>query len=274
MIAGTVHIPRGASRARIGAKRARRETTVVLTCASGTRSVLSHPAAYRAGLCQRQLARGRLTGWKARGDAVGADDLAQAYQETRLLATTAAARGRHRPASSRCGAKVWCIGAGGLFLGSPSRMRYSLPPGWDDRRGPMTTWSTPRTCAPDFLHGTDRVVMVKSRAPRHASRAQRRCGSTSIARGSRRTRDRVIAPRRDHRRCGQLRDALPGQPTPRCGSEARATSVASFRFEGQITVFQAPARLDIAYYSQAPPPRTRRRAYEARRVRAAGIMGV
>src|SRR5687767_5876066 len=120
MIPGTIHIARGFLEIRIERAVPNRETPVVIYCASGTRSVLAARSLAELGYTNVRSLAGGFTGWKRAGLPWEQPLALRPDQETRYSRHTLIPEVGVAGQLKLLGAKVLCIGAGGL--GSPSSM--------------------------------------------------------------------------------------------------------------------------------------------------------
>jgi len=116
----TVHIPRGYLELRIEKNVPDRATPIVIYCASGTRSLLAARSLGELGYTNVKSLAGGFTGWKRAGLAWEMPQTLRADQETRYSRHTLLPEVGVAGQLRLLGAKVLCIGAGGL--GSPSSM--------------------------------------------------------------------------------------------------------------------------------------------------------
>ena len=119
-IPGATHIPRGFLELRIERTVANREQPVVLYCQSGTRSVLAARSLQELGYTNVKSLTGGFTAWKRAGLAWETPLALRPDQEARYSRHTLIPEVGIAGQLKLLGAKVLCIGAGGL--GSPSSM--------------------------------------------------------------------------------------------------------------------------------------------------------
>jgi molybdopterin/thiamine biosynthesis adenylyltransferase/rhodanese-related sulfurtransferase len=267
-IPGAVHIPRGFLELRIERAVPDREAPVVVYCASGTRSVLAARSLAELGYTYVRSLAGGFTGWKRAGLPWEQPRALRPDQETRYSRHTLIPEIGVAGQLRLLGAKVLCIGAGGL--GSPSSM-YLAAAGVgtigivdDDvvdasNLQRQLLHSTERLGAPKVdsaeqtLRGLNPDVQVQKHRTRivSANALELMAGYDVIVDGADNFATRYL-----------VNDAA-----LRLGVPVVHASI--FRFEGQLTVF--PAAGSPCYrclYPEPPPPE------EAPSCAEAGVLGV
>jgi molybdopterin/thiamine biosynthesis adenylyltransferase/rhodanese-related sulfurtransferase len=268
MIPGTVHIPRGFLELRIERNVPDRDTPVVLYCASGTRSVLAARSLGELGYTNVSSLAGGFTGWKRAGLAWEQPLALRPDQETRYSRHTLLPEVGIAGQLKLLGAKVLCIGAGGL--GSPSSM-YLAAAGIGTIGMIDDDIVDASNLQRQILHGTDRVGIAKVESAETTLRAL----NPDVKVDKHRTRINsdnalaLIAP------YDVIIDGADNFATRYLVNDAAlrlakpVIHASIFRFEGQVTVF--PANGSPCYrclYPQPPP------AEEAPSCAEAGVLGV
>jgi sulfur-carrier protein adenylyltransferase/sulfurtransferase len=268
MIPGTVHIPRGFLELRIERSVPDRESPVVLYCASGTRSVLAARSLAELGYANVSSLAGGFTGWKRAGLAWQQPLALRPDQETRYSRHTLLPEVGVAGQLKLLGAKVLCIGAGGL--GSPSSM-YLAAAGIGTIGVIDDDVVDASNLQRQILHGTDRVGVAKVESAETTLRSL----NPDVKVDKHRTRITsenalaLIAP------YDVIIDGADNFATRYLVNDAAlrlakpVIHASIFRFEGQVTVF--PANGSPCYrclYPQPPP------AEEAPSCAEAGVLGV
>lgn len=268
MIPGTLHIPRGFLELRIERNVPDRETPVVIYCASGTRSVLAARSLAELGYTNVASLAGGFTGWKRAGLAWEQPISLRPDQESRysrhVLLPEVGIAGQIK----LLGAKVLCIGAGGL--GSPSSM-YLAAAGIGTIGVIDDDVVDASNLQRQILHGTDRVGVAKVESAETTLRSLNPDVKVDKHR-TRITSDNalsLIAP------YDVIIDGADNFATRylvndcalRLGKPVIHASI--FRFEGQITVFPGTGSPCYRCLYPQPPP-----AEEAPSCAEAGVLGV
>jgi sulfur-carrier protein adenylyltransferase/sulfurtransferase len=268
MIPGAVHIPRGFLEQRIERTVPDRETPVVLYCASGTRSVLAARSLDELGYRNVRSLAGGFTGWKRAGLAWEQPISLRPDQETRYSRHTMLPEVGVAGQVKLLGAKVLCIGAGGL--GSPSSM-YLAAAGIGTIGVIDDDIVDASNLQRQILHGTDRVGVAKVESAETTLRALNPDVKVDKHR-TRITADNalsLIAP------YDVIIDGADNFATRYLVNDvalrlAKPVIHASiFRFEGQVTVFPAAGSPCYRCLYPQPPP-----AEEAPSCAEAGVLGV
>ena len=268
MIAGTLHIPRGFLELRIERNVPDRQTPVVLYCASGSRSVLAARSLAELGYTQVSSLAGGFTGGKRAGLAWEQPISLRPDQETRYSRHTMLPEVGVAGQLKLLGAKVLCIGAGGL--GSPSSM-YLAAAGIGTIGIVDDDVVDASNLQRQILHGTDRVGIAKVESAETTLRAlnadvrvdKHRTRITSANALALIAAYDVIIDGADNFATRYLdNDAalLLGKPV---------IHASIFRFEGQITVFPASGAPCYRCLFPRPPP-----AEDAPSCAEAGVLGV
>jgi sulfur-carrier protein adenylyltransferase/sulfurtransferase len=267
-IPGTLHIPRGFLELRIERSVPDRETPVVLYCASGTRSVLAARSLAELGYSNVSSLAGGFTGWKRAGLAWEQPLSLRPDQETRYSRHTLLPEVGVAGQLKMLGAKVLCIGAGGL--GSPSSM-YLAAAGIGTIGIIDDDVVDASNLQRQILHGTDRVGVAKVESAETTLRALNPDVKVDKHR-TRITSDNALALMAPYDVIIDGADNfatryLVNDAALRLGKPVVHASI--FRFEGQVTVF--PGNGSPCYrclYPQPPP------AEEAPSCAEAGVLGV
>jgi len=268
MIPGTLHIPRGFLELRIERNVPDRGTPVVLYCASGTRSVLAVRSLTELGYTNVTSLAGGFTGWKRAGLPWEQPISLRPDQENRYSRHTLLSEVGVAGQLKLLGAKVLCIGAGGL--GSPSSM-YLAAAGIGTIGMVDDDVVDASNLQRQILHGTDRVGTAKVESAETTLRAL----NPDVRVDKHRTRINadnalaLIAP------YDVIVDGADNFPTRylvndvalRLGKPVIHASI--FRFEGQITVFPANGSPCYRCLFPKPPP-----AEDAPSCAEAGVLGV
>lgn len=268
MIPGTLHIPRGFLELRIERNVPDRNTPVVLYCASGTRSVLAARSLGELGYAHVTSLSGGFTGWKRAGLPWEQPMALRPDQESRYSRHTLLPEVGVAGQLKLLGAKVLCIGAGGL--GSPSSM-YLAAAGIGTIGMIDDDVVDASNLQRQILHGTDRLGVPKVDSAETTLRALNPDVKVDKHR-TRITSDNAIALISPYDVIIDGADNfatryLVNDAALRLGKPVIHASI--FRFEGQITVF--PANGSPCYrclYPQPPP------AEEAPSCAEAGVLGV
>jgi molybdopterin/thiamine biosynthesis adenylyltransferase/rhodanese-related sulfurtransferase len=268
IIPGAVHIPRGFLELRIERSVPDRETPVVVYCASGTRSVLAARSLGELGYSNVRSLAGGFTGWKRAGLAWEQPISLRPDQETRYSRHTLLPEVGVAGQIKLLGAKVLCIGAGGL--GSPSSM-YLAAAGVGTIGVIDDDVVDASNLQRQILHGTDRVGVAKVESAETTLRGL----NSDVKVDKHRTRITsdnalsLIAP------YDVIIDGADNFATRYLVNDAAlrlakpVIHASIFRFEGQVTVF--PANGSPCYrclYPQPPP------AEDAPSCAEAGVLGV
>jgi molybdopterin/thiamine biosynthesis adenylyltransferase/rhodanese-related sulfurtransferase len=268
MIPGTVHIPRGFLELRIERNVPDRGTPVVLYCQSGTRSVLAARSLAELGYTQVSSLAGGFTGWKRAGLPWQQPLALRPDQETRYSRHTLLPEVGVAGQLKLLGAKVLCIGAGGL--GSPSSM-YLAAAGIGTIGMIDDDVVDASNLQRQILHGTDRVGVAKVESAETTLRAL----NPDVRVDKHRTRitsDNALALIAPYDVIVDGADNfatryLVNDVALRLGKPVIHASI--FRFEGQITVFPAGGSPCYRCLFPKPPP-----AEEAPSCAEAGVLGV
>ena len=268
MIPGTIHIPRGFLELRIERAVPDRAAPVVVYCASGTRSVLAARSLVELGYTNVRSLAGGFTGWKRAGLPWEQPLALRPDQETRysrhVLIPEIGVAGQLK----LLGAKVLCIGAGGL--GSPSSM-YLAAAGVGTIGVVDDDVVDASNLQRQILHSTERVNTPKVESAEQTIRGL----NPDVKVNKHRTRIdssnaleliagyHVIVDGADN----FATRYLVNDAALRLGVPVVHASI--FRFEGQITVFPgAGSPCYRCLYPQPPPPE------EAPSCAEAGVLGV
>jgi molybdopterin/thiamine biosynthesis adenylyltransferase/rhodanese-related sulfurtransferase len=268
MIPGTLHIPRGFLELRIERNVPDRETPVVIYCASGTRSVLAARSLGELGYTNVSSLAGGFTGWKRAGLAWEQPISLRPDQEARYSRHTLLPEVGIAGQLKLLGARVLCIGAGGL--GSPSSM-YLAAAGIGTIGVIDDDVVDASNLQRQLLHTTDRVGVAKVDSAETTLRGLNPDVKVDKHR-TRITSDNALALIGPYDLVIDGADNfatryLVNDAALRLGKPVIHASI--FRFEGQITVF--PANGSPCYrclYPQPPP------AEEAPSCAEAGVLGV
>jgi molybdopterin/thiamine biosynthesis adenylyltransferase/rhodanese-related sulfurtransferase len=268
MIPGTLHIPRGFLELRIERNVPDRDTPVVLYCASGTRSVLAARSLAELGYTQVSSLVGGFTGWKRAGLAWEQPISLRPDQETRYSRHTLLPEVGVAGQLKLLGAKVLCIGAGGL--GSPSSM-YLAAAGIGTIGVIDDDVVDASNLQRQILHGTDRVGIAKVESAETTLRALNPDVKVDKHR-TRITSDNALALIAPY---DVIVDGADNFATRYLVNDAAlrlakpVIHASIFRFEGQITVFPATGSPCYRCLFPKPPP-----AEEAPSCAEAGVLGV
>jgi sulfur-carrier protein adenylyltransferase/sulfurtransferase len=268
MIPGTLHIPRGFLELRIERNVPDRGMPVVIYCASGTRSVLAARSLGELGYTNVSSLAGGFTGWKRAGLPWGQPISLRPDQESRYSRHTLIPEVGVAGQIKLLGAKVLCIGAGGL--GSPSSM-YLAAAGIGTIGMIDDDVVDASNLQRQILHSTDRVGVAKVESAETTLRGLNPDVKVDKHR-TRITSDNALALIAPY---DVIIDGADNFPTRylvndaalRLGKPVIHASI--FRFEGQITVF--PSVGSPCYrclYPQPPPPE------DAPSCAEAGVLGV
>jgi len=268
MIPGTVHIPRGFLELRIERNVPDRAMPVVLYCASGTRSVLAARSLAELGYTHVRSLAGGFTGWKRAGLAWSQPISLRPDQENRYSRHTMLPEVGVAGQLKLLGAKVLCIGAGGL--GSPSSM-YLAAAGIGTIGMIDDDVVDASNLQRQILHGTDRVGIAKVESAETTLRALNPDVKVDKHR-TRITSDNAVALIAPYDVIVDGADNfatryLVNDVALRLGKPVIHASI--FRFEGQITVFPANGSPCYRCLFPKPPP-----AEEAPSCAEAGVLGV
>jgi molybdopterin/thiamine biosynthesis adenylyltransferase len=268
MIPGTVHIPRGFLELRIERNVPDRDTPVVLYCASGTRSVLAARSLSELGYRDVRSLAGGFTGWKRAGLPWEQPISLRPDQEARYSRHTMLPEVGLAGQLKLLGAKVLCIGAGGL--GSPSSM-YLAAAGLGTIGMIDDDVVDSSNLQRQILHGTDRVGKAKVDSAEQTLKSLNPDVKVDKHR-TRITSDNAIALIAPYDVIIDGADNfatryLVNDVALRLGKPVIHASI--FRFEGQITVFPANGSPCYRCLFPQPPP-----AEEAPSCAEAGVLGV
>jgi len=268
MIPGTLHIPRGFLELRIERNVPDRSTPVVIYCASGTRSVLAARSLGELGYTNVSSLAGGFTGWKRAGLAWEQPISLRPDQESRYSRHTLLPEVGIAGQIKLLGAKVLCIGAGGL--GSPSSM-YLAAAGVGTIGVIDDDVVDASNLQRQILHGTDRVGVAKV----ESAEATLRGLNPDVKVDKHRTRitsDNALALIAPY---DVIIDGADNFATRYLVNDAAlrlakpVIHASIFRFEGQITVFPATGSPCYRCLYPQPPP-----AEDAPSCAEAGVLGV
>ncbi|HEX7839807.1 MAG TPA: molybdopterin-synthase adenylyltransferase MoeB [Kofleriaceae bacterium] len=268
MIPGTLHIPRGFLELRIERNVPDRDTPVVIYCASGTRSVLAARSLGELGYTNVASLAGGFTGWKRAGLPWEQPISLRPDQEARYSRHTLLPEVGIAGQLKLLGAKVLCIGAGGL--GSPSSM-YLAAAGIGTIGVIDDDVVDASNLQRQILHGTDRVGTAKVESAETTLRSLNPDVKVDKHR-TRITSDNALALIAPYDVIIDGADNfatryLVNDAALRLGKPVIHASI--FRFEGQITVFPASGSPCYRCLYPQPPP-----AEDAPSCAEAGVLGV
>jgi sulfur-carrier protein adenylyltransferase/sulfurtransferase len=268
MIPGTLHIPRGFLELRIERNVPDRGTPVVIYCASGTRSVLAARSLGELGYANVSSLAGGFTGWKRAGLPWEQPISLRPDQESRYSRHTLLPEVGVAGQIKLLGAKVLCIGAGGL--GSPSSM-YLAAAGIGTIGMIDDDVVDASNLQRQILHGTDRVGVAKVESAETTLRGLNPDVKVDKHR-TRITSDNALALIAPYDAIIDGADNfatryLVNDAALRLGKPVIHASI--FRFEGQITVFPAAGSPCYRCLYPQPPP-----AEDAPSCAEAGVLGV
>jgi len=268
MIPGTIHIPRGFLELRIERNVPDRSTPVVIYCASGTRSVLAARSLGELGYTNVASLAGGFTGWKRAGLAWEQPISLRPDQETRYSRHTLLPEVGIAGQLKLLGAKVLCIGAGGL--GSPSSM-YLAAAGIGTIGVIDDDVVDQSNLQRQILHSTDRVGIAKVESAETTLRGLNPDVKVDKHR-TRITSDNALALIAPYDVIIDGADNfatryLVNDAALRLGKPVIHASI--FRFEGQITVFPGAGSPCYRCLYPQPPP-----AEDAPSCAEAGVLGV
>ena len=268
MIPGTIHIPRGFLELRIERNVPDRSTPVVIYCASGTRSVLAARSLGELGYTNVASLAGGFTGWKRAGLAWEQPISLRPDQESRYSRHTLLPEVGVAGQIKLLGAKVLCIGAGGL--GSPSSM-YLAAAGIGTIGVIDDDVVDQSNLQRQILHGTDRVGIAKVESAETTLRGLNPDVKVDKHR-TRITSDNALALIAPYDVIIDGADNfatryLVNDAALRLGKPVIHASI--FRFEGQITVFPGAGSPCYRCLYPQPPP-----AEDAPSCAEAGVLGV
>ena len=267
-IPASVHIPRGFLEIRIERAVPNRESPVVLYCASGTRSVLAARSLAELGYTNVRSLAGGFTGWKRAGLPWEQPLVLRADQEARYSRHTLIPEVGVAGQLKLLGAKVLCIGAGGL--GSPSSM-YLAAAGVGTLGMIDDDMVDASNLQRQILHATDRVGVPKVESAEQTLRGL----NPDVKVDKHRTRITSANALELVKPYDVIIDGADNFATRylvndvalRLGKPVVHASI--FRFEGQITVFPAAGSPCYRCLYPQPPP-----AEEAPSCAEAGVLGV
>ena len=253
-IPGAVWIPRGFLESRIEKHAADRASSIVVYCASGNRSLFAQRSLAELGYTQVRSLAGGFTGWKRAGLPWEMPQALRADQETRYSRHTLLPEVGVAGQKKLLGAKMVCIGAGGL--GSPSSM-YLAAAGVGTLGVIDDDVVDASNLQRQILHGTDRLGRPKVDSAEQTLKnlnpdvtiEKHRARLTSHNAIELLGRYDVIIDGADNFATRYLVNDV----ALRLGKPVVHASI--FRFEGQLTVF--PAHGSPCYrclYPQPPPP--------------------
>jgi molybdopterin/thiamine biosynthesis adenylyltransferase/rhodanese-related sulfurtransferase len=268
MIPGTLHIPRGFLELRIERSVPDRSTPVVIYCASGTRSVLAARSLGELGYTNVSSLAGGFTGWKRAGLAWEQPISLRPDQESRYSRHTLLPEVGLAGQIKLLGAKVLCIGAGGL--GSPSSM-YLAAAGIGTIGMIDDDVVDASNLQRQILHATDRLGVAKVESAEITLRGLNPDVKVDKHR-TRITSDNALALIAPYDVIIDGADNfatryLVNDAALRLGKPVVHASI--FRFEGQITVFPAAGSPCYRCLYPQPPP-----AEDAPSCAEAGVLGV
>jgi molybdopterin/thiamine biosynthesis adenylyltransferase/rhodanese-related sulfurtransferase len=268
MIPGTVHIPRGFLEIRIERNVPDRQAPIVLYCASGTRSVLAARSLAELGYVHVSSLAGGFTGWKRAGLPWEQPISLRPDQEIRYSRHTLLPEVGVAGQLKLLGAKVLCIGAGGL--GSPSSM-YLAAAGIGTIGVVDDDVVDASNLQRQILHGTDRVGLAKVESAETTLRALNPDVRVDKHR-TRLTSDNALALIAPYDVIIDGADNfatryLVNDAALRLGKPVIHASI--FRFEGQITAFSATGSPCYRCLFPKPPP-----PEDAPSCAEAGVLGV
>jgi len=268
MIPGTLHIPRGFLELRIERNVPDRGMPVVIYCASGTRSVLAARSLGELGYTNVSSLAGGFTGWKRAGLPWEQPISLRPDQESRYSRHTLLPEVGVAGQIKLLGAKVLCIGAGGL--GSPSSM-YLAAAGVGTIGVIDDDVVDASNLQRQILHGTDRVGVAKVESAETTLRGLNPDVKVDKHR-TRITSDNALALIAPYDVIIDGADNfatryLVNDTALRLGKPVIHASI--FRFEGQITVFPAAGSPCYRCLYPQPPP-----AEDAPSCAEAGVLGV
>jgi molybdopterin/thiamine biosynthesis adenylyltransferase/rhodanese-related sulfurtransferase len=268
MIPGTLHIPRGFLELRIERNVPDRGTPVVIYCASGTRSVLAARSLGELGYTDVSSLAGGFTGWKRAGLPWEQPISLRPDQEARYSRHTLLPEVGIAGQLKLLGAKVLCIGAGGL--GSPSSM-YLAAAGIGTIGIIDDDVVDASNLQRQILHATDRIGIAKVESAETTLRGLNPDVKVDKHR-TRITSDNALALIAPYDVIIDGADNfatryLVNDAALRLGKPVIHASI--FRFEGQITVFPASGSPCYRCLYPQPPP-----AEEAPSCAEAGVLGV
>jgi molybdopterin/thiamine biosynthesis adenylyltransferase/rhodanese-related sulfurtransferase len=267
-IPGSMHIPRGSLELRIERAVPDRTAPVVVYCASGTRSVLAARSLAELGYTDVRSLAGGFTGWKRAGLPWEQPLALRPDQEMRYSRHTLIPEVGVAGQLKLLGAKVLCIGAGGL--GSPSSM-YLAAAGVGTIGIVDDDVVDASNLQRQILHSTERINTPKVESAEQTitglnpdvkvNKHRTRLDSTNaleLIRGY-----HVIVDGADN----FATRYLVNDAALRLGVPVVHASI--YRFEGQITVFPASGSPCYRCLYPQPPP-----AEEAPSCAEAGVLGV
>jgi molybdopterin/thiamine biosynthesis adenylyltransferase/rhodanese-related sulfurtransferase len=268
MIPGTLHIPRGFLELRIERNVPDRGTPVVIYCASGTRSVLAARSLGELGYTHVSSLAGGFTGWKRAGLPWEQPISLRPDQESRYSRHTLLPEVGIAGQIKLLGAKVLCIGAGGL--GSPSSM-YLAAAGIGTIGMIDDDVVDASNLQRQILHGTDRVGVAKVDSAETTLRGLNPDVKVDKHR-TRITSDNALALIAPY---DVIVDGADNFATRYLVNDAAlrlakpVIHASIFRFEGQITVFPGAGSPCYRCLYPQPPP-----AEDAPSCAEAGVLGV
>jgi len=268
MIPGTLHIPRGFLELRIERNVPDRDAPVVIYCASGTRSVLAARSLGELGYTNVSSLAGGFTGWKRAGLPWEQPISLRPDQEARYSRHTLLPEVGIAGQLKLLGAKVLCIGAGGL--GSPSSM-YLAAAGIGTIGVIDDDVVDASNLQRQILHATDRVGVAKVESAGTTLRGLNPDVKVDKHR-TRITSDNALALIAPYDVIIDGADNfatryLVNDSALRLGKPVVHASI--FRFEGQVTVFPAHGSPCYRCLYPKPPP-----AEDAPSCAEAGVLGV
>ena len=267
-IPNTVWIPRGYLELRIEKNVPDRATPIVVYCASGTRSLFAARSLAELGYQNVRSLAGGFTGWKRAGLPWEMPQTLRADQVTRYSRHTLLPEVGVAGQLKLLGAKVLCIGAGGL--GSPSSM-YLAAAGIGTIGVIDDDVVDASNLQRQILHGTDRLgtpkvdsaeqTLTRLNPDVKVDKHQTRLTSANVLDILARY-DVVIDGADNFATRYLVNDAALKLAKP-------VIHASIFRFEGQITVFPANGSPCYRCLYPEPPP-----AEEAPSCAEAGVLGV
>jgi molybdopterin/thiamine biosynthesis adenylyltransferase/rhodanese-related sulfurtransferase len=268
MIPGSVHIPRGFLESKIERTVPDRDAPVVVYCASGNRSLFAQRSLAELGYTNVRSLAGGFTGWKRAGLAWEQPLVLRADQEARYSRHTMLSEVGVAGQLKLLGAKVLCIGAGGL--GSPSSM-YLAAAGIGTIGMIDDDVVDASNLQRQILHTTDRVGKPKVESAEQTLRGL----NPDVQVDKHRTRITAANALELISRYDVIVDGadnfatryLVNDAALRLGKPVVHASI--FRFEGQLTVFAGGGSPCYrCLYPQPPPPE------DAPSCAEAGVLGV
>jgi molybdopterin/thiamine biosynthesis adenylyltransferase/rhodanese-related sulfurtransferase len=267
-IPGAVHIPRGFLESRIERAVPERGAPVVVYCASGNRSVLAARSLTELGYTNVRSLAGGFTGWKRAGLPWEQPLALRPDQEARYSRHTLIPEVGVAGQLKLLGAKVLCIGAGGL--GSPSSM-YLAAAGVGTIGVVDDDVVDASNLQRQILHSTDRLGTPKVESAEQTLKGL----NPDVKVVKHRTRIDSTNALELMRGYGVIIDGADNFATRYLVNDAAlrlgvpVVHASIFRFEGQITVFPGAGSPCYRCLYPQPPP-----AEDAPSCAEAGVLGV